>query len=94
MYGNIYDDALEILKFFFKDKQIEDFLIALSNEKCKNNPLSITDLEIKGGDILPLCKGDFSKVGKTLEFLLEQVLDNPELNKKDKLIEIATKELQ
>ena len=94
LYGNIYDDALEMLKFFFKDKQIEDFLIVLNNEKCKNNPLSIADLEIKGGDILPLCQGDFSKVGKTLEFLLKQVLDNPELNKKDKLIEIATKELQ
>ena len=94
LYSNIYDDALEILKFFFKDEQIEDFLIALNNEKCKNNPLSIADLEIKGGDILPLCQGDFSRVGKTLEFLLEQVLDNPELNKKDKLIEIATKELQ
>lgn len=94
LYANIYDDALEMLKFFFKNNQIEDFLLALDNEKSQNIPLSITDLDIKGGDILPLCKGDFSKVGKTLEFLLKQVLDNPELNKKDKLIEIATKELQ
>ena len=42
---------------------------------------------------MPLCNDDYSKVGKTLEMLLERVLGNPELNKKDKLIEIAKKEL-
>ena len=94
LYGNIYDDAVQMLQYFFKDKQIEEFLPILNEEKQKNNPLTVAELQIRGGEILPLCNGDYSKVGKTLEILLERVLENPELNKKETLMDIAKKELE
>ena len=93
LYNNIYVDALEILGYYKTEENTDDFIDAVKAEKEKKNPLTIAELEIKGGDILPLCNDDYSRVGKTLEILLESVLENPELNKKDKLIEIAKKEL-
>ena len=92
--NSIYDDAIEMLEFWNDKKQIAEFIEILDSEKHKNNPLNISDLAIKGSDLLPLCAKDFSKVGKTLEFLLEKVIENPSLNTKEKLIEIAEKELR
>ncbi len=93
LYNNIYAEAKEMLALFNEDIPLA-FLCALEFELAKNNPLTIADLDIKGGDLLSLCEGDFSRVGKTLEKLLARVIDNPELNKKEILIEIAKKELQ
>lgn len=93
LYNNIYGNSVEMLEFFCKDERFEDFLLVLEAEKHQNNPLTIADLEIKGSDILPLCHGNYSRVGKTLEILLKKVLENPQLNKKDELINIAKKEL-
>ena len=80
LYDNIFDDAKQMLVYFRID-DTGDFLATLGEERKKQNPLSISDLAIKGSDLLPLCKSDFSKVGKTLEYLLELVLENPALNR-------------
>ncbi len=93
LYNNIYDDAIEMLEFWNDKNQISEFVEIINAEKQKTNPLKISDLAINGNDILPLCEGDFSRVGKMLEELLECVIDNPALNEKEKLIEIAKKEL-
>lgn len=93
LYNNIYDEAIEMLEFFHKNR-VSDFIKALEIERKKNNPLAISDLKIKGGDILPFCKGDFSRAGKTLQTLLERVLEDPSLNNKESLFEIAKKELE
>ncbi len=92
LYNNIYDEALEVLEIFGGTNTAE-FVRTLEIERNKNNPLLISDLSVNGSDILPLCEGDFSRVGKILEKLLVRVIDNPELNKKEILIEIAKKEL-
>lgn len=93
LYNNIYDEAKEMLEFFFEDSA-ERFIKVLDIEQKKNNPLSVSDLEVKGSDLFPLCKNNFSNVGKTLDFLLQCVIENPKLNEKEKLMTIAKKELE
>ena len=57
-----------------------------------NQPMEVTDLAISGHDLMKefdLKPGAW--IGETLNKLLEQVLENPELNTKEKLIELAKK---
>ena len=91
LYNNIYDEAIEMLCFYNENEQA--FLNTVNAERCKNNPLLISDLDIRGEDVMPLCNKDYSKVGKILEALLHKVIEDPTLNEKEKLIEIAKKEL-
>ena len=83
-----------MLKFFNEKENLDEFVGVLDVERSKNNPLSISDLDIKGEDILPLCDKNYSRVGKTLELLLDEVIEDPTINKKEKLIEIAKKSLK
>jgi len=49
-----------------------------------------SDLDISGHDIIKALKiKPGPDIGKILDYLLEQVLDNPQLNKKSKLIKLA-----
>lgn len=60
-----------------------------------HQPFSITDLKINGTDLmteLQLKPGPI--IGKILHELFEHVLENPELNEKGKLLEIAKKIIQ
>lgn len=93
LYNNIYDEALEILIFFNEDRKLSEFISAISQERSKSTPLTLSDLEIRGNDILPFCNGNYANVGKILNLLLERVIENPELNKKETLLEITKKEL-
>lgn len=94
LYSNIYEESIEMLKFFNGEGNVYAFISVISAEGRKNNPLTISDLNVKGNDILPLCKNNFSTVGKTLALLLERVIDDPTLNQKEKLLEIAKKSLE
>lgn len=91
-YSDILSLASEVLKFYFRNA--DEFLKIVEIESQKKRPLSISDLEVKGSDILPMCQSDYKLVGLTLKMLLSHVIENPELNKKEKLIEIAKKSLQ
>ena len=93
LYNNICDNAIEMLALF-NEGDLVDFTLAIELEKSGDNPLTVSDLAVKGDDILPLCNGDFSKVGKTLAILLRRVWENPSLNNREQLIEIARKELE
>lgn len=67
-------------------------------EKIKNiinskEPLSIKDLNISGKDIINLGVNPGKEIGIILNKLLELVLENPELNSKDKLIDYAERML-
>ena len=92
LYGNILPLATEILLFYNPDAT--DFLRVLEMENAQKRPLAISDLAAGGNDLLPFCRGDYKKVGTILNMLLECVLDNPTLNEKEKLIEIAKKSLE
>ncbi|WP_330397001.1 CCA tRNA nucleotidyltransferase [Anaerovirgula multivorans] len=54
------------------------------NEK---QPLSIKDLDINGNDLIKLGFKQGKQIGKVLNELLDVVLEEPEFNKKDKLID-------
>lgn len=55
----------------------------------EENALHISDLNIKGEEVMELLKIPPSpKVGVVLGYLLEKVLDDPSLNEKEKLIEL------
>jgi len=56
----------------------------------QDNALKIADLAINGQDLMTVCSlppGEL--IGKTLNFLLEQVLENPNLNGKEELLSLA-----
>lgn len=70
------DDVIEL------KRQVERIL----NEK---QPLSKKDLKITGHDLIELGVPEGKQIGEILSKLLEIVLENPELNKKDILIKNA-----
>lgn len=90
-YNDILPYAIEVLKFY--NRGANAFFDAIELELSKNRPLVISDLAIRGNDLLPLCEGDHRRVGILLKHLLDCVIDDPELNEKEKLIEIAKKSL-
>jgi tRNA nucleotidyltransferase (CCA-adding enzyme) len=62
-------------------------------EKCKKileekHPLSIKDLNINGKDLIQLGFKPNREMGEALEYLLGLVLEKPELNLKEKLVEL------
>lgn len=69
---------------------IENRLKNIINSK---EPLSIKDLNISGKDIINLGIKPGKEIGIILNKLLELVLENPELNSKDKLIDYAERML-
>jgi poly(A) polymerase/tRNA nucleotidyltransferase (CCA-adding enzyme) len=71
------------------EKDLELFWERIEAARRQSPPLSISDLVVNGSDImniLGLQPGP--KVGKILNQLLEVVIERPEHNQKDKLIEI------
>lgn len=56
-------------------------------EEIKNQPMTIKDLNVNGYDVMSFGYKN-EEIGKVLKSLLEIVLDNPELNKKETLIEL------
>ncbi len=69
------------------EKEVERIL----NEK---QPLSIKDLDISGYDLINLGIPQGKQIGIILNELLEIVLENPELNENDNLIDIVKKTKQ
>ncbi|MFH1754154.1 MAG: HD domain-containing protein [Candidatus Latescibacterota bacterium] len=62
-------------------------------EQChKDSAFKVTDLAVKGGDLMDALGIEQGKtIGRVLAELLEAVLADPSLNKKDQLIELARK---
>lgn len=91
LWGDVLTPALEVLRFWMGESA--DFEALIIEESKRRRPLTISSLEVKGSDILPLCEGDHRQVGLILKSLLDCVIENPELNEKEKLMEIAKKNL-
>lgn len=64
----------------------------LSSILAQNECFSLKDLKINGGDLINLGFDKGKKIGETLSYLLELVIKNPELNEKEKLINIIKEE--
>lgn len=57
-----------------------------------HQPMDVTDLSINGHDLMEQLNLEPGPIlGETLNYLLEEVLENPELNEKEKLLEMAGK---
>lgn len=57
--------------------------------KRENHPLVVTDLFIRGQDLKEQGIEDGRIIGKTLEYLFDKALDDPSINEKSILIEMA-----
>lgn len=55
----------------------------------EKQPLSVKDLDINGYDLMKIGIPQGKQIGVMLNLLLEKVLENPELNQKDILLEIV-----
>ena len=89
LYDNILPDALEVLSVGMEKSEFENFRSTVLSEQNQKRPLRISDLAVNGDDLLPLCKGNRALVGKALSSLLDLVIDSPELNQKETLLELA-----
>jgi len=56
-------------------------------------PLAVADLAIGGNDLRAIGFAPGPKLGETLRFLLERVLERPELNERQTLLELARSQL-
>ncbi len=71
------------------ENQIETFRRRVNAQIKKSYPLSISDLPVDGNDVMiVLGLEPGPKVGKVLNRLLEVVIEKPEHNQRDKLMEI------
>lgn len=61
----------------------------INSELERNSALTLKDLKITGDDLMKLGIEKGPSIGKILNQLLEMVIDNPELNEKEKLSSIA-----
>ncbi len=62
----------------------------ISVELEKNNALSLKDLAINGNDLIAAGFEKGKKLGLILNHLLDCVIEDPEMNTKDKLLEVAS----
>lgn len=73
-----------------ESKVLEELKTRMRNEIEKASAFSLKDLDIDGNIIMTeLNLKPGPQVGKVLNYLLEQVLENPELNTKEQLIKLA-----
>lgn len=93
---NIYN-LLELMKADrmamaeeFKDySDILNLKIKIDKIINQNEPLSIKELAINGGDLIKVGYKQGKEIGIILNSLLEKVLDNPELNTREQLLKLA-----
>ncbi|KKR06333.1 MAG: Polynucleotide adenylyltransferase/metal dependent phosphohydrolase [candidate division WS6 bacterium GW2011_GWF2_39_15] len=78
----------------FKPKEITELQKRISEVRTKDMALKVTDLKINGHDLMEAGITHGPEVGRVLEELLEKVIDDPMLNTKETLLELAKKMAQ
>ncbi|GAA0674994.1 CCA tRNA nucleotidyltransferase [Clostridium cadaveris] len=91
--NNIFD-FLSLLKIIYINdfdhiKLIEKAQLQVEDIISNKEPLSIKDLKINGNDLKELGIKDGRIIGSILNFLLENVLRNPEINTKNHLLKLS-----
>ncbi|NSW90721.1 MAG: CCA tRNA nucleotidyltransferase [Firmicutes bacterium] len=64
------------------------------NAKEKGECMNIKDLAVSGSDLINIGFKEGEQIGKILSRLLEAVIENPEMNKKEELLKFVAKFLQ
>ena len=70
-------------------ERLEELKRRISKELNQNNAKSIKDLKINGNDLMQLGIPKGKEIGKTLSYLLERVIEQPELNTKERLASLV-----
>lgn len=92
--GKIGIENLNILiKIWDIDNNIENLKKELNDILSSKEPIKLQDLKINGKDILKFFDKKGIIIGKVLDKLLELVIENPELNDKEKLLKIVEDEI-
>ncbi|QMU99455.1 polynucleotide adenylyltransferase [Borrelia sp. A-FGy1] len=87
-----YEEIFDIYKAIKgKDHKLKFILNKIKSKNLINNPLSLKELAINGNDIKSLDIEESKNAGQILNKLLDKVLNNPRLNKKEILIKEAKK---
>jgi tRNA nucleotidyltransferase (CCA-adding enzyme) len=87
-------DALANPKSEFNPEEIKVLSERIAEVRAKEMALRIEDLDITGGDIMAeLQLEPGPKIVEILKLLLDAVIDNPNLNQKQQLIELAKKSI-
>ena len=99
-----FDQLVEIKKadmlgqsdYLLEDRQQRfDQLVQYHEEIVRDkDPLSIAELKINGKDLIDMGIKPGPKMGEILQELLDSVLENPSMNKKETLIEYVSKRLK
>lgn len=87
----IADRKANLKKENYTKKEIKKFVLLIHKElnKTESSAFSVKNLAVNGNDIMNILNiKPGKKVGKILNYLLELVLDNPELNNKSDLINV------
>lgn len=91
--------ALQIADLKASAPKYRDFdCVIRLREKCKKilnekQPLNVKDLAVNGKDLINIGYIQGAEIGTVLNKLMEMVMDNPQLNSKDKLLEIVRREI-
>jgi tRNA nucleotidyltransferase/poly(A) polymerase len=73
-----------------KTDDVDQFEAAIRAELAKKPPFGFSDLAIKGNDLITLFSLEPGPViGKILAYLLDQALDDPSVNTREKMTELA-----
>lgn len=84
----------ELLLTFIANEKNKEFILNILNEiKEKKEAVEIKDLDISGKDLIELGIKDGKKIKEILEKVLDLVIEDPKLNKKEKILERVKEEL-
>ena len=89
--ADIYGMHNKKVDFRFSEpiKRLIELKNRISDELEKNNALSLKDLAINGSDLIAAGFEKGKKLGFILNHLLDCVIEDPEMNTREKLIEVA-----
>lgn len=82
---DIFKNLLNIYNFFGESYDVRKKYIEILEKK---EPIYLKDMKVSGRDIIDLGIAQGEEIKKKLELLLDMILENPELNKKEILMEI------
>ncbi len=73
----------------FKPEEITELQKRISDVRSRDMALKVTDLKVNGNDLKEIGIVDGKEIGRVLSALLEKVIDDPMLNTKDSLLDLA-----
>ena len=95
------ENAWELKKALIKGSRSSERFKSVEIERAENNireilqerpPVSLKDLAVKGKDLIELGYKEGKSISEALKKLLDIVIDKPELNKREILLELAEKQ--